>query len=209
MANDVPAYSEETWVPDSAPGISAAQLQRVDDQVKALTDEFNQHNGGLAISDHPEAAAGRGFQSAADKSVTDAHGGVVLRKSGVQAISHDSVVALIWQVEDIDDWSGHATNAAEILDETAGMYVVSCMVEWDSDSTGIRQCHIVTTGGRSIAFDRQDALFSEGNVLSCAGVIDLDGSDEVKIEVLQKSGGSLNVLATERTKFQIARVGLR
>ncbi len=66
MATDVPAFTEETWVEGAAPGIAAAQLQRIDDQIKALTDEFNLHNGGILTTDHPEGTGGaRGLISAA------------------------------------------------------------------------------------------------------------------------------------------------
>lgn len=69
---DVPAYTPTTWNPDAAPGISAAQLQRIDDQVDALSTEFNGHNGGTGTSDHPEATTGvRGLMSAADKTKLD------------------------------------------------------------------------------------------------------------------------------------------
>ena len=75
MATDVPAYAEETWVPDAAPGISAAQLQRIDDQIRALTDEFNIHNGGDSVLDHPVATTGViGFMSGGDKLKADGIG---------------------------------------------------------------------------------------------------------------------------------------
>ncbi len=72
MAADVPAYTEETWVEGAAPGIAAAQLQRIDDQIRALTDQFNLHNGGDSINDHPVATPGvLGMMSAGDKAKAD------------------------------------------------------------------------------------------------------------------------------------------
>ena len=72
MADDVPDYTTTTWNPDAAPGISAAELQRLDDQIKALTDEFNLHNGGRQQDDHGEASSSlRGFMSAAHKAKLD------------------------------------------------------------------------------------------------------------------------------------------
>ncbi len=72
MATDVAAYTVTTWVPDAAPGISAAQLQRMDDQVDSLSTEFNIHNGGILLSDHPEVTGSvRGFMRSADKSKLD------------------------------------------------------------------------------------------------------------------------------------------
>ncbi len=72
MADDVPAYTPETWVEGAAPGISAAELQRIDDQVEALSDEQRIHNGGILTTDHPEATDSvRGFLSAADKDRLD------------------------------------------------------------------------------------------------------------------------------------------
>ncbi len=79
MATDVPTYTPTTWVPDAAPGISAAQLQRIDDQVDALTTEFNLHNGGILTTDHPLATGSLdGFMSAAHKAKLDLldYGGV-------------------------------------------------------------------------------------------------------------------------------------
>ncbi len=76
MATDVPAYTEETWVEGAAPGIAAAQLQRLDDQIKALTDEFNIHNGGATATDHGVSTPSiPGFHSAFDKNAWDAHEG--------------------------------------------------------------------------------------------------------------------------------------
>ncbi len=73
MATDVPSFTEETWVEGAAPGISAAQLQRMDDQIKALTDEFNLHNGGVLVTDHPEATPSvRGLFSTGDKTKLNA-----------------------------------------------------------------------------------------------------------------------------------------
>ena len=72
MATDVPAYTATTWNPDAAPGISAAELQRIDDQVNALSTEFNIHNGGVSVLDHPVATTGvLGMMSAGDKAKLD------------------------------------------------------------------------------------------------------------------------------------------
>ncbi len=72
MATDVPAYTETTWNEGAAPGISAAELQRMDDQIKALSDEFNIHNGGDSVLDHPVATTGvLGMMSSGDKLKAD------------------------------------------------------------------------------------------------------------------------------------------
>ena len=64
MATDVPVYTPQLWVPDAAPGISAAILQALENQVKSISDEFNLHNGGFLLSDHPIAtSSARGFMN--------------------------------------------------------------------------------------------------------------------------------------------------
>ena len=79
MATDVPGYTADfaptTWVPDAAPGIAAAQLQRLEDQIEdldnqvaALSTQFNIHNGGPSITDHPLVTTGvSGLMASADK----------------------------------------------------------------------------------------------------------------------------------------------
>ncbi len=72
MASDVSVYVPQLWVPDAAPGISAAILQALEDQVEDLSTQYNLHNGGVLLTDHPQATDSvRGFMSAADKAKLD------------------------------------------------------------------------------------------------------------------------------------------
>jgi len=72
MANDV-TFTPTDWNEGVAPGISAAQLDRIETGVDDLATEFSAHNGGTAVTDHPEATSGvRGFLPAADKATIDA-----------------------------------------------------------------------------------------------------------------------------------------
>ena len=90
MATDVPAYTEETWVEGAAPGIAAAQLQRMDDQIKALTVEFNLHNGGRQQDDHGEASSGlRGFMSATHKAKLDTFNYEASNPVSIAAVASD------------------------------------------------------------------------------------------------------------------------
>ena len=63
MATDV-QFTPTTWIAGSAPGISAAQLNRIELGVDTLAAQFSSHNGGTGSTDHPIASAGQhGFMS--------------------------------------------------------------------------------------------------------------------------------------------------
>ena len=63
MATDV-QFTPTTWIPGSAPGISADQLNRIELGVDTLAAQFSAHNGGTGSTDHPIASAGQhGFMS--------------------------------------------------------------------------------------------------------------------------------------------------
>ena len=67
MATDV-QFTPTTWIAGSAPGISAAQLNRIELGVDTLAAQFSSHNGGNATTDHPQVTtSARGFMSSADK----------------------------------------------------------------------------------------------------------------------------------------------
>ena len=67
MAADV-SFAQTTWIAGSAPGISAAQLNRIEEGIDDLATQFSSHNGGTAVSDHPNVTTStRGFMSDPDK----------------------------------------------------------------------------------------------------------------------------------------------
>ena len=110
MASDV-QYSPTTWVTGSAPGISAAQLNRIESGVDSVAAQFSSHNGGSATSDHPQATTSqRGFMSAADKS----------RLNGIEAgaTGDQSAAEILTAIKTVDG-PGSSLNA-DLLDGLQG-----------------------------------------------------------------------------------------
>ncbi len=229
MASDVGSYTPQLWVPDAAPGISAAILQALEDQVEDITDEFNIHNGGVLLTDHPEVTPSvRGFMTAADKTKlntvetnaaadqTDAQiyqavqnegafGLVSLRKAGAIGISNNNAVNLFWDIEDRDDWSGHPTGQDEVNDDGAGIYLVNAVITWASNSSGYRQIAL-KIGTTIIGFDRKAGISGDTTVNTASALWRANGSQQFFLEVFQNSGGVLNVNSGATTRFQVAKL---
>lgn len=208
MASDVPAYTDTTWVEGAAPGIAAAQLNRIDDQVKALSDEFNVHNGGVLLSDHPVATPSvRGFMSSADKTKLNGSFGLVrVRRAALVTILDTTLTTLVWDVEDRDDWGGHPTNEDEINDDAAGIYIAEFNVVWVQNSTGIRQVQI-QHGGVVKAVDRDTTTIGDTHAHQVTLLVHSDGSEQFFAQVFQTSGGSLDIQADQATHFSVAKLG--
>ena len=207
MATDVAAYSVTTWVPDAAPGISAAQLQRMDTQVGDLSTQFNLHNGGLAVNDHPEAtSSARGFMSALQVQKLQSHGSVELRRDSNLNVLTGEVTPVGWAIEDRDDWGGFPGSGADIQDDTEGIYMANAMVEFASNSAGYRQIELALDGV-VVGLQRVPAINGASHIVGCSWVGFMDGTQEVRVRVFQNSGVGLQVLFGVTTRFQLARIG--
>ena len=219
---DVPAYTPTTWNPDAAPGISAAELQRIDDQVDGLTTEYNGHNGGLGTDDHPEATAGaRGFMSAA----------AMTKLNGIEnAAKDDQTAAQILALLLTVDGPGSGLNA-DLLDglSSASFLGVGAKAADSNLLDGIDSLSFVRdTGNETIAgvktfssvvvgplgsvgapgfvngsggFGIHRTGIYEGMSASGADVIVGDGIDETYLAGIPV-GGAVNILATGTQLFR-------
>ncbi len=180
----IPAYTPTTWNPDAAPGISAAQLQRNEDQIDAITTLLNRH-----------------------------HGIVNLRKGGNDSVPNTTLAVQTWDVEDDDDWGGHGVGSSNVDVEDPGVYAVSATIEWASNATGYREMRIeLTTGGATWAMSRVPPLSGIATIQTCSGLGFLAAATALRIRVFQNSGVALDILGggnTVATKFSVARIGER
>jgi hypothetical protein len=255
VATDVPGYTPTTWVEGSAPGISAAQLKRIDDQVDDLSTEFNIHNGGIALDDHGLATSIKngfmssgdwtkldGIEAGADVNPTDAehltaiknvdgigsgldadlldglqgaiysrrahHGVIELRRSLDLTVGTGSVSEIGWDIEDRDDWGGHTGSNTFITDDAAGFYQAVAVVTFESHATGKRSIMISKNTSTQVAYMRAAAIDDgDASVLTCSWVGYLNGSQNLRVRVVHDAGVSIDILAGETTRFNIAKIG--
>lgn len=80
--------------------------------------------------------------------------GCRLRRSGTQAISGTTTVS--WDAEDYDTDTMHdnTTNPTRITINTAGKYMIECMLTTTATGTGTVRGRINVNGGTTIAYDR-------------------------------------------------------
>ncbi len=180
----VPAYTPTTWNPDAAPGISAAQLQRNEDQIDAITTLLNRH-----------------------------HGLVSLRKNSNRSVPNVTADVQAWHLEDADDWGGHTTGSSNVGVEGAGIYAVTAMLDWDADADGYREMRIeLVGGGQPLAMSRVQPLSGVSTIQTCSGIARLAASATLRVSVFHNAGNTLDILGgsnTVATQFVVARIGER
>lgn len=115
------------------------------------------------------------------------------------SISDSSLTKLTFNSETYDTNSIHDTgsNTGRLTCNTTGYYVITSNVEFDNNVTGRRLVDIILNNTTVIARAQQNAVAGAGNnQMLVTTTYHLVATDYVETEVLQNSGGSLNVLAT-------------
>lgn len=126
------------------------------------------------------------------------------------SISNSTWEDLTFNSELWDTDSIHSTvsNTDRLTCQTAGWYVITGHVTFDSNNTGYRSVGIRWQGTDLIAVHREDAVASVDTIMSVATVIKLAVSQYVTLRVFQNSGGALNVNRDSRysPEFMMVRV---
>ena len=115
--------------------------------------------------------------------------------SGAITTNNGSIKLLGFNSERFDTDSMHSltTNTARFTINTAGKYLISANTEWVSSPTN-GLIRIRLNGATLIAVQR--LLGSDYRVMSITTVYDLVLTDYVEVQVLQDSGGDLDINAT-------------
>lgn len=90
-------------------------------------------------------------------------------------------------------WSA-VTNPSRITAPVAGWYAISANVWWDVSATGIRRASIRKNGTTDMILNQTGGIAGDGIVFSLARTVYLAANDYVTLQVLQSSGGNLNIL---------------
>jgi hypothetical protein len=124
-----------------------------------------------------------------------------LTKSTTQAIGTGVATAITFQTEEFDDGGLHSSsvNNPRITIPTGGdgTYMLGCHVEFANNATGIRTVLIVVNGTTTQTTVRDvSPSASDASRLACSTLQKLAAGDYVEVQVVQTSGGNLNVAST-------------
>jgi hypothetical protein len=128
----------------------------------------------------------------------------VMRLSGETSTAAAGLV-LHADYEFFDTAGLHDGTSEFLVAPVDGVYVVSATVEWDPNGTGYRRTSIVSAEGGSFASVAGPPLGSPAYTSQqVSGIERLAAGQTVRVEVLQGSGGNLNV---RLARFQMTYVG--
>lgn len=126
-----------------------------------------------------------------------------------QAIANSAFTAVSWSsaVEDTATGWVLAPNPTRYTAARSGIYLVSAVVAWASDATGIREMDFRLNGSAASFFDGQRAgsFASITFIQSAARTVRIVAGDYIEVVVWQSSGGSLNLQSSyhDSPRFEI------
>lgn len=114
------------------------------------------------------------------------------------SLSNDTNTALTFNTERFDNDTNHSTasNTGRLTATTAGKYIITGHVIFDSNATGRRSVDIRLNGSTQIATINYDIDSAISHAMSIATIYDMAATDYVELMAYQNSTGSLNVNAT-------------
>jgi hypothetical protein len=103
-----------------------------------------------------------------------------------------------WDTDAFHD-TGSNTSRLTIPSGKDGKYVIVATTDWASNSTGVRRA-LILKNGSSVSPQIASTIIGVGNSVNSlqtvTGLLDLVATDYIELQVLQVSGGSLNVTAS-------------
>jgi hypothetical protein len=146
-----------------------------------------------------------------------------VRRNAVQSIAGNVAGAINFDTEDIDTASIFTASSNRIIVATAGLYMLSATVTWETNGTGTRAVAIFSSSTVSGATDAATITAGTritGNmvgpasavtqtVCSCSTLFSVTAGQAFSVMGYQNSGGALNTGSSsiEQTTFSIAYVG--
>lgn len=170
---------------------------------------FGRH--GLTLVPAGSSGGGGGGGGGGGTSIQVAQAARVYRTTN-QSITNTTLTAFAPDTVDYDAgsptafWSG--SNPSRLTAPQGGKYTVGCSVLWDTSTSGNRSVYVVKNGTTGTRLAGEQMTANNGGVLNVATTLNLTAGDYVEFYVLQNSGGSLNVTATEQiSQMWISLVG--
>lgn len=111
------------------------------------------------------------------------------------SVNNNTVTALTFNSERDDPSAMHSTssNTGRITFAVAGTYAIGCCVRFASNATGYRQVLLVKNGTTPIAQDTRNAVNGSVTIITMHARYLFIAGDYIEVQVLQNSGGALNV----------------
>jgi len=128
-----------------------------------------------------------------------------------QSISHDTLTALSFNSEraDTDTIHDNSTNNSRLKATSSGVYVITGVVDFAANATGLRSIHIRHGGSTFIAGQETNAVSGIATRLNVSTVYAMAANEYVELLVYQNSGGSLSIPSTANVspEFSMIRIG--
>lgn len=127
-----------------------------------------------------------------------------------QSITTATLTALSCDTEDYDTDGFHesVTHPSRLTAVKTGLHEVGCSIVWDSSTTGTRALYVVKNGTTSTRLAGNDKSASASGAQNISCTLNLTAGDYVEFYVVQDSGGSVNLVATEQLlQMWIVHVG--
>lgn len=125
----------------------------------------------------------------------------VLQTIGNAANTFVSFNAERYDMTGADAMHSTSVNPSRITIVTAGVYEFGAAIEWASNATGRRQLTLLVNNTTPIAADTRDGTTGAATRITLGGVDwEFAAGDYVEVQVLQSSGGNLDISAS--TGFQ-------
>lgn len=128
-----------------------------------------------------------------------------------QSISSATSTDLVFNSErfDSDGYHSIVSNIGRFTVPVNGYYLIEGNIQFESNSTGIRQIVLRLNNATTLAILRVDASATSATILSLSTIYQMNAGDYVNLRVFQDSGVSLNVGAVGNysPEFAIARLG--
>lgn len=138
----------------------------------------------------------------------------VVRRSALQTLTTAVSTAILWDVDETDDWGMHDTgsNQSRIVIPVRGRYIVTCGIQWEFSSAGNRTLHFLDTGtgNRIFAGTGRPALTGAVNIQTqtLATVDSFNAGTYIEAFAEQDTGGDLDIQQSNRlTYMSVTRIG--
>ncbi len=109
------------------------------------------------------------------------------------------------QCYDTGELHDQSTNPSRITIKIPGKYIINLNIDWAIDNSGIRQATILSSGS-SIAATKFNAGSAGSTLHSLSAIVQAGIGDYYEAQVVQSSGGDLDVDAVPATNFSIQRI---
>lgn len=115
-----------------------------------------------------------------------------------QAIANITPTAVAFDSESFDTDSMHSTvtNTSRLTFNTAGLYIITASVMWESNATGTRDVWLQISGSTRISEAAQQANAADLTSHALSAIYKATAAQYVELIAYQSSGASRNVIAS-------------